>query len=554
MSTSEARSLVARLSESIRNNREVAAISDLNSTPLTYAELAEEIARIHQIFINSGVLPGDKVAICGRNSAHWALTFISCLTYGAVSVPILNDFKPDSIQHLIDHSDAKIAFTDDAVWKNLDIATMPQVEGFFDIETGRLRKSLSEKLTSAYENIEQLMKEAYPGGVTAENFDKTYYKDSFDDLALINYTSGSTGMSKGVMLPYGSLWSNSLFATDNISFYVPGDTMVSILPLAHMFGMLVELIFPMIKGCHIIFLGRVPSPKIVLDAFSKYKPKMVVTVPLVIEKIVFNKIFPILDKPLMKFITKVPGLNKVVYNKICKQMIDGFGGNIIQMIIGGAALNKAVEEFLLKIKFPYTVGYGMTECGPLIAYCRWDLQKQGSCGKIVDRMEARIDSDDPVNKAGVLWVRGDNVMKGYYKNPEADEGVFNGEWMNTGDICTLDNDGYLFIRGRDKSMILGPSGQNIYPEEIENKLNRLQFVAESVVVEREGKIVALVYPDFEAARQAKVEREKLDEIMDLNLSVLNRDIPAYSRVARIELRNEPFEKTPKQSIKRYLYK
>ncbi len=547
-------SLVADMAASIRRNWDVAALSDLKGQPMGYAALAAEVARIHRIFIAAGIRPGDKVAICAKNSVHWAMTFIGCMTYGVVSVPILNDFKNDTIQHLVDHSDAKALFVDETVRKELNIASMPKIEGFFDIENGRLWKGRTAAMEEAYASVDRLMDAAYPEGVTKDNFDKTYFRDSSDDLIVINYTSGSMGMSKGVMLTYGNIWSNARFATDNISFYNPGDGMVSMLPLAHMFGLLVELIFPLLKECHITFLGRVPSPKILLDAFAEIKPKMVVTVPLVIEKIVYNKVFPALKKPMIRLLLKIPGLRNVIYNKIRRQMIDAFGGNLLQLIIGGAALSKEVENFLLKIRFPYTVGYGMTECGPLIAYCRWDTQKQGSCGKIVDRMQAKIKSEDPANIPGVLWIKGDNVMKGYYKNDEATADVFADGWMNTGDVCTLDPDGYLYIRGRDKSMILGPSGQNIYPEEIENKLNHLRFVAESIVVDRAGKLVALVVPDYEAARHAHVGKEKIDEIMDYNLTALNCELPAYSRVSAIELRDEPFEKTPKQSIRRYLYK
>ena len=394
----------------------------------------------------------------------------------------------------------------------------------------------------------------FPEGITAENFDRDYFRDSKDDLAVINYTSGSTGLSKGVMISYGNLWSNARYSTDNIKFFEPGDGMVSMLPLAHMFGLLVELIFPLLKGCHITFLGKVPSPKILLDAFSRIRPKLVVTVPLVIEKIVTNKIFPALKRPLMRVATRIPLLNDFIYRKVRSKMIDAFGGNLHQLIIGGAALAPSVEKFLLRIKFPYTVGYGMTECAPLISYCFWDRQKPGSCGLVVDRMQARVESPDPSTVPGVLWVKGDNVMQGYYKNQEATDAVFDDGWMNTGDICILDNDGYLFIKGRDKSMILGPSGQNIYPEEIENKLNHLPFVAESIVVERDGRLVALVYPDEEAARHAHLPKEKIDSLMDYNLVTLNRELPGYSKVSSIELRGEPFEKTPKQSIKRYLYK
>lgn len=549
-------SVVTDMASSIRRNWDVPALSDLhNDTPITYGNLAFIIARMHQTFIANGIHPGDKVAICAKNSAHWAMRFIGCLTYGVVAVPILNEFKPDAIQSLVDHSDAVALLADEHTHKSLDVAAMPKVLGFYDIDTGQPWLTREKVFETTSKNIDIIMARAYPEGLNKDNFDKTYFTDTPSDVAVINYTSGSTGQPKGVMLSYGSIWSNARFATDNIHFYSPGDGMVSMLPLAHMFGLLVELIFPLLKGCHITFLGRVPSPKVLLDAFSVIKPKMVVTVPLVIEKIVTNKVFPTLNKPFIKLLTKIPFVNRKIYDKVRAQMIDAFGGNLKQLIIGGAALSKEVENFLLKIRFPYTVGYGMTECGPLIAYCFWDTQKQGSCGRIVDRMEARIDSPDPEHTPGVLWVKGANVMNGYYKNPEATEAVFNKDgWMNTGDICTLDNDGYLFIRGRDKSMILGPSGQNIYPEEIEGKLNHLPFVAESVVTDRDGKLVALVYPDFEAAKKAHVSREKIDELMASNLTTLNRELPAYSKVAHIELRDEPFEKTPKQSIKRFMYK
>lgn len=546
-------SLIDDIAASFRRNQSVEALSDLNGGTITYAELTREIARLHVMFSNAGIQRGDKIALCAKNSSQWALIFLSALTYGAVCVPILHEFNVESIHHLVAHSDAKLLFVDLSIWRQLDASKMPDVEGFFDIDNYLLKKWRSQKVKDAFDTLDGLVEARYPNGINADNFDLSYFHDTKDDLAVINYTSGSTGMSKGVMITYGNLWSNARFATDNIPFFQPGDGMVSMLPLAHMFGMLVELIFPLLKGCHITFLGRVPSPKILLDAFAQIKPKLVVTVPLVIEKIVVNKVFPVLNKPLMKVLTHIPGINTLIYKKVKAQMIAAFGGNLHQLIIGGAALAPAVENFLLKIKFPYTVGYGMTECAPLISYCFWDKQKPGSCGLIVDRMEAKVDSPDPAVTPGVLWVKGDNVMKGYYKNHEATDAVFKDGWMNTGDICILDNDGYLFIKGRDKSMILGPSGQNIYPEEIENKLNHLPFVAESLVVERKGKLVALVYPDEEAARHAQMGKEKIDEIMDYNLATLNRELPGYSRVASIELRSEPFEKTPKQSIKRFLY-
>lgn len=542
------------LAESFRRNQSVDALSDLNGEAIRYAELTRRVARMHVLLRHAGIKRGDKIALCAKNSSHWALVFLSALTYGAVTVPILNEFRNDSIQHLVSHSDARLFFVDPAIWKSLDASQMPDVDGFVDIETWRLRLSRSTSVKTAFDELDRLVDMDFPEGITAENFDRDYFRDGKDDLAVINYTSGSTGLSKGVMISYGNLWSNARYSTDNIKFFEPGDGMVSMLPLAHMFGLLVELVFPLLKGCHITFLGKVPSPKILLDAFSRIKPKLVVTVPLVIEKIVTNKIFPALRSPLMRVATRIPLLNDVIYRKVRGKMIDAFGGNLHQLIIGGAALAPSVEKFLLRIKFPYTVGYGMTECAPLISYCFWDRQKPGSCGLVVDRMQARVESPDPSAVPGVLWVKGDNVMQGYYKNREATDAVFDDGWMNTGDICILDNDGYLFIKGRDKSMILGPSGQNIYPEEIENKLNHLPFVAESIVVERDGRLVALVYPDEEAARHAHLPKEKIDSLMDYNLVTLNRELPGYSKVSSIELREEPFEKTPKQSIKRYLYK
>ncbi len=542
------------LAESFRRNQSVDALSDLNGEAITYAELTQSIARMHVLLRHAGIKRGDKIALCAKNSSHWALVFLSALTYGAVTVPILNEFRNDSIQHLVSHSDARLFFVDPAIWKGLDASQMPDVDGFVDIETWRLKLSRSTSVKTAFDELDRLVDMDFPEGTTVGNFDRDYFHDSKDDLAVINYTSGSTGLSKGVMISYGNLWSNARYSTDNIKFFEPGDGMVSMLPLAHMFGLLVELIFPLLKGCHITFLGKVPSPKILLDAFSRIRPKLVVTVPLVIEKIVTNKIFPALRSPLMRVATRIPLLNDIIYRKVRSKMIDAFGGNLHQLIIGGAALAPSVEKFLLRIKFPYTVGYGMTECAPLISYCFWDRQKPGSCGLVVDRMQARVESPDPSTVPGVLWVKGDNVMQGYYKNQEATDAVFDDGWMNTGDICILDNDGYLFIKGRDKSMILGPSGQNIYPEEIENKLNHLPFVAESIVVERDGRLVALVYPDEEAARHAHLPKEKIDSLMDYNLVTLNRELPGYSKVSSIELRGEPFEKTPKQSIKRYLYK
>lgn len=547
--------LVSMLSDSISRNWSVSAMSNLHETPMTYGDLAVNIVRNHLIFQGMGLQPGDKVALIGKNSVNWAVAFLSCLSYGATCVPLLHEFQPDAMMYLVDHSDSRLLFVDSQIWRQLDPEKLGKLKGVIDIDTRELLLSRDDALKALFGSLDEDLKKQFPSGVDNGNFNIHYYSPERDDVAVINYTSGSTGMSKGVMIPYRALWSNARYSVDNIPYLHPGDGMVSMLPLAHMFGMLVELIFPLLKGCHITFLGRVPSPKVLLDAFTEVRPKLVVTVPLVIEKIVRNRIFPSLKKFPANVLVKIPGLNHIVFNKVRAGMLNAFGGNLQQFIIGGAALSDAVDEFLRRIRFPFTIGYGMTECAPLISYCVWYDQRPGSCGKPVDRMHVKIMSDDPENTPGTLWVKGDNVMLGYYKNPEATAEAFDSEgWMNTGDICAQDHDGYLYIKGRDKTMILGPSGQNIYPEEIESKLNVLPFVAESLVVDRDGKLVALVVPDFEAARHAHVSREKIDELMDLNLTTLNRQVPGYARVSRLELRDEPFEKTPKHSIRRYLYK
>lgn len=553
-SMSRTDSLTADIAKSIKTNWDVPALSNLGGIPISYSTIAQKIATYHIAFELGGIRPGDKIALCAKNSVDWAVAFLSVLTYGAVAVPILNEFHPDSVHHLVDHSDSKLLFVDETVRRTLDPEKLKKLIGIFELETMKLAFSPSPKLKSIVENLPKEFAEKYPDGLSRDNFAESYYHDRSDDLCLINYTSGSTGQSKGVMLTYGNLWSNARFAVNNIPYLQPGDGMVSMLPLAHMFGMLFELIFPLLKGCHISFLGRVPSPVVLLKAFGEVKPKLVLTVPLVIEKIVNNKILPVLNKPFIKFLRSIPGINNSVYKGVRRKMIEAFGGQLEQLVIGGAALNSDVAALLRRVHFPFTVGYGMTECAPLITYCRWDRQKPNSVGKVVDRMRVRIDSKDQENIPGVLWVKGDNVMKGYYKNPEATAEVFENGWMNTGDICTIDGDGYVYIKGRDKTMILGPSGQNIYPEEIETKLNNLPFVAESIIVERDGKLVALVYPDHDAAEEAHISKEKIDELMDYNRNTLNRSLPAYARVSRMHLVDEPFEKTPKHSIRRYLYK
>lgn len=538
--------------DAIRDNWEELALTDFHGVSFQYRDVARKIEKLHILFKHIGIEPGDKVALCGRNSAQWAIAALACLTYGAVAVPILHDFKSDNIHHLVTHSEAKLFFVDDAIWENLDPDSMPMLTGALLIADYSLLFSRDRRLTEARAHLNELFGQRWPDRFTAADVDYPVF--THDTLALINYTSGSTGFSKGVMLTYGNLWSNIRYAIDDLTFLKPGDGMVCMLPLAHMYGLVFEMIHTFVKGCHIYFLTRTPSPKIIMDAFASVHPKLIITVPLILDKIIRTRVFPLLDKPLMKILMHIPLVDDHLLDKIKERLMTTFGGNLHEMIIGGAPLNGDVEAFLRRIRFPFTVGYGMTECAPLITYSPWDKQRPGSCGQLAVRMEARIDSPDPANKPGVLYVRGANVMKGYYKNPEATAQALDKDgWLNTGDICSMDEDGYLTIRGRDKSMILGPSGQNIYPEEIEQKLNSMLYVAESIVIDDNNKLVALIYPDFDTAHKAGLDDRQIEEQMNRNIEQLNDELPAYSRVSRMRMLNEEFEKTPKRSIKRYLY-
>lgn len=546
-----AESIVLLIEKSIRDNWQYAALSDINSVGYHYRDVARKIAKLHLLFEATGVKRGDKVAICGKNSSQWAIAFLSIFTYGAVAVPILHEFKPDNIHHLVTHSDSKLFFVDSSIWDKLDPEYLPTIDGAVLISDYSVLFSRSEELDHARQNLNRLFGERYPERFGPE--DVKYEIPDTDTLAIINYTSGSTGFSKGVMLSYKNIWSNIRFGLDNIPYLGAGDGVICMLPLAHMFGLVIELVHLFVQGCHIHFLGRIPSPRVLLDAFAMVKPKLIITVPLVIEKIIKTKVFPLIDKPLMKLLLHVPFVDDKVLGKIYDNLIAAFGGNLQQLIIGGAGLNVDVETFLRRIKFPFTVGYGMTECAPLICYAPWEEQRQGACGRIVDRMEGRINSPDPINVPGVLFVRGDNVMLGYYKNPEATSAALQEGWLDTGDICQIDEDGFLYIRGRDKSMILGPSGQNIYPEEIEQKINNLPYVSESLVVDRSGKLTALVYPDFEGALQDGITETVLEGQIEGSVKSLNGELPAYSQISNVVVFHEEFEKTPKRSIKRYLY-
>lgn len=537
----------------IRKNWDLLAFSDYGGMNYRYCDVAEQVEKLHIIFNAAGLKPGDRVALCGRNSSNWAVCFIACLSAGIVAVPLLHEFKPDMIEHLVNHSEAKLMFVDAHIWEHLNADNMPGLEGAIYLAEFGMPLSRNPKISEARGKVNELFGHKFPADYKADDMD--WYHSAPDALAVINYTSGSTGMSKGVMLPHRSIWSNLKFATDNIDYMKKGDAMVNMLPLAHMYGMVIEMLFPFVIGAHCVFLTKAPSPAILLGAFADVKPKLIITVPLVLEKIIKTKIFPLLEKPMMKILLKVPFVDDRLLAKIKAGLMQAFGGNLHELIIGGAALNKDVAAFLTRIGFPYTVGYGMTECGPLISYSPPQTARFGSVGKPVDRLEVKIDSPDPQTIPGNIMVRGANVMDGYFKNDEATAEVMKPEgWMNTGDLGLMDADGYLYIMGRSKTMILGPSGQNIYPEEIEQKLNNLPYVLESLIVDRDGKLVALVVPDRELLEKEGVKPEEISDLMNDNLKQLNAEMPAYSKVKEIELMEAEFEKTPKRSIKRYLYK
>ena len=545
--------LIEAIETSIRTNWQLPALSDFNGVTLHFSDVARRIAEMHLLFKAVGLKKGDKVALCARNSASWATAFLGALTYGAVVVPLLHEFNPDTIEHLVTHSGARILFSEKAIFENLDVDRIAGVEGVVLLPEFELALCRNEKIAAFIGDRNALFSRAYPGGFSQTNV--KYPMPDESALALINYTSGSTGNSKGVMLSYLNLWSNIRFGLANIPFLHPGDGMLSMLPLAHMYGLVFEFLFPFCRGCHITFLGRVPSPAVVLKAFAEVRPQLVITVPLVIEKIVKGKVLPKLRTPLMRVLLAIPGLRDIIYSKVRKQLLDAFGGDLKQLIIGGAALSSEVEALLRRIKFPFTIGYGMTECAPLVTYEWWATQRPHSCGRLCDGMQARVDSPDPTTVPGVLFVKGDNVMHGYFKNPEATAAALDKDgWLNTGDICTIDRDGYVYLRGRDKNMILTSSGQNVYPEEIEVILNNMPFVAESVVVDRGGRIVALVYPDYEAGRKLGFDEIDTEQRVVDNLAPLNKQLPVYSKVSAIEIHHDEFEKTPKHSIRRFLYK
>ena len=546
------KSFIALIEKSIKKNWDANALTDYKGVTYQYKDVARKIEKIHILLEESGVKPGDKIAICGRNMSHWGVTFLSVVTYGAIIVPILHEFKPDQVHNIVNHSEAKLLFVGDVVWEGLDENAMPNLEGIIQINDFSVLVSRSEKLTYAREHLNELFGHKFPKNFRKEHI--SYYKDNPDELLVLNYTSGTTSFSKGVMLPGKSIWSNIVFASKVFNMKA-GDRLVSMLPMAHMYGLAFEFLFEFCSGCHIFFLTRMPSPKIILQAFAEVKPTLVIAVPLIIEKIIKKNVLPKLETPTMKFLLNVPFVSDKIKEKVREQLTSAFGGNFYEIVVGGAAFNQEIEAFLRSIEFPYTVGYGMTECGPLISYEDWKNFKAGSCGKPVDRMEVKILSRDPQNIPGEIVCRGDNVMLGYYKNEEATREVIDEEgWLHTGDLGVMDAEGNITIRGRSKNMLLGPSGQNIYPEEIEDKLNNMPYVNESIVIQAlDGKLAALIYPDFELAFANGMNEKQVEEQMEANRVAVNAQIAAYEQIARVKIYHEEFEKTPKKSIKRFLY-
>ena len=539
-----------RLQAATRKFWDKPALNNIGGETFNYAQMATQIEKFHLVFEKLGFKKGDKIAICAQNGARWGMAYLAVNTYETVIVPILADFTPDSVNHLVNHSESLALFTNVAKWKKLDLAKMPLLKLVIDVDTWKTLWTADESIQAIYDQMDELFAAKHPGGYGPD--DVVFPTDNWDDLSTINYTSGSTGDPKGVMLTYRNFSANVDYSQRNVP---AGDKMVSMLPMAHMYGLVIEFIYPLCNGTSIYWLGKTPTPAALMKAFADVKPYLLITVPLVMEKIYKSKVKPTLDKPLIKFLLKVPGINNLIYKKVKNGMVEAFGGNVQEFIMGGAALNPEVERLFKRIKFPYLVGYGMTEACPLLAYEHWTKYVAGSCGKCVDVAEVRIDSEDPQHVVGEIQARGENIMIGYYKNPEATANAFTEDgWLKTGDLGIIDAEGNIFIRGRSKNMILGPSGQNIYPEEIEAIVNNQDYVVESVVVDRGGKLVALVFLDEQAIAKALLDVEARSNIPENIRAGANRQLPSYSQIAKVELQAQPFEKTPKMSIKRFLYK
>ncbi len=544
--------LVDLIESSIVKNWDNTAMTNYRGDSISFGKVGEQIARLHILYDACNIKSGDKIALVGKNSINWAITYLSAITYEAVIVPILPDFKPADIHHIVNHSEAKLLFIADNIFENLDLNKVPQVHSTFSLnDFSLLDAKKADKINKVNANMDTMLKKQYPDGLNPSNL--AFKNITNDKLAVLSYTSGTTGFTKGVMITHNCLAANVVYANKNMPLE-PGDNIVSFLPLAHTYGCAFEFLWPFTLGVHITFLTKTPSPQIILQAFKEVRPRLVLAVPLIMEKIYKKQILPVLNKPSIKLLLKTPLLNKLIEGKVRQKLVDSFGGNFHEVVIGGAPLSQEVEEFLHRVKFPFSIGYGMTECGPLISYANWDKTKLGSAGRVVDSLEIKTSADNPYDQVGEIMVRGENIMLGYYKNKEATRDAFTHDgWMRTGDLGKLDEEGFVFIKGRNKSMILGASGQNIYPEEIEARLNNLPFVQESLVIEKKGKLVALIYPDYELADRKGMTEHDLKKIYEQQRKTLNDSMPAYMGLAESRIFAEEFEKTPKKSIKRYLY-
>lgn len=544
-------SFIALIEQSIKTNWYLNALTDYKGITLQYRDVARKIEKIHILLENAGIEKGDKIAICGRNSAHWTVTYLAVITYGAVVVPILHEFKADQVHNIVNHSEARLLFVGDQIWENLNEAAMPHLEGIIELKDFGVPVSRSEKLAYARDHLNEIFGHKFPCRFRPD--DISYEKEKSEDLAIINYTSGTTGYSKGVMLPYRSIFSNVLYCKEKIGLKA-GDSVVSMLPLGHVFGMTFDFLYGFTAGAHLWFLTRMPSPKIIAESFAEIRPRVIACVPLIVEKIFKKNILPKVDNKLGKLLLHVPIISDKIKELIKQKAMEVFGGNFIEIIIGGAPFNAEVEAFLKMIDFPYTIAYGMTECGPIICHSHWTELKLASCGKVAARMEAKVLSPNPSAIAGELVCRGANLMLGYYKNEEATRQVIDTEgWLHTGDMATIDEDGNVFIKGRCKNLLLTSSGQNIYPEEIESKLNNMPYVSESLIILQQDKLVGLIYPDSDDAFAHGLSQSDLVRVMEENRLELNKQLPAFSQIARFKLYPEEFEKTAKKSIKRFLY-
>lgn len=544
-------SFITLIEQSIKTNWYLNALTDYKGITLQYRDVARKIEKIHILLENAGIEKGDKIAICGRNSAHWTVTYLAVITYGAVVVPILHEFKADQVHNIVNHSEARLLFVGDQIWENLNEAAMPHLEGIIELKDFGVPVSRSEKLAYARDHLNEIFGHKFPCRFRPD--DISYEKEKSEDLAIINYTSGTTGYSKGVMLPYRSILSNVLYCKEKIGLKA-GDSVVSMLPLGHVFGMTFDFLYGFTAGAHLWFLTRMPSPKIIAESFAEIRPRVIACVPLIVEKIFKKNILPKVDNKLGKLLLHVPIISDKIKELIKQKAMEVFGGNFIEIIIGGAPFNAEVEAFLKMIDFPYTIAYGMTECGPIICHSHWTELKLASCGKVAARMEAKVLSPNPSAIAGELVCRGANLMLGYYKNEEATRQVIDTEgWLHTGDMATIDEDGNVFIKGRCKNLLLTSSGQNIYPEEIESKLNNMPYVSESLIILQQDKLVGLIYPDSDDAFAHGLSQSDLVRVMEENRLELNKQLPAFSQIARFKLYPEEFEKTAKKSIKRFLY-